>query len=349
MKLKHLFLCILLSCMLIACETTFVVIGDTPYDDKDQIMLREAITAISPKNGRSPYPFVIHVGDYKASDEPCSAVIDKRFSSLISDLAPLPVFYTPGDNEWVDCDFFKITPDTEKRSELTRLDVLRTKFFAVHPANSAQFGYSSQTKQTENGSWHHARIRFITLHVTGTKNGREWVSYAGDDIVTAGKRVDARDKANIDWLKKAFGLAKNENAGAVIIAMQADINILRAEHFEERYKYGVPCTGATKLARPDKDECDAFVGLRAALLNEVANFDGPVLLIHGDTWPYALAKVFTQGGKSSDLWSLNVAGDAKCVNGRAESISNVTVVKVNLRSAQPFDAFRLLDQAFPCP
>jgi len=339
-------LCILLFCMLIACQTSFVVIGDTPYDEKDEIMLRDAITAISPKNGRSPYPFVIHVGDYKASSEPCDDVVDARFNSLIEELSPVPVFYTPGDNEWVDCDSFKVKPEAERRSELARLKLIRAKFFTAHPANSAKFSYSSQTIQPENGSWHHARIRFITLHVTGTKNGREMVTFKGDDAVTAGILADARDKANIDWLKKSFGLAKEEDAGAVVIAMQADINILRAEHFEERYEYGKPCTGATKNAR--SDNCDAFVGLRVALSNEVKNFDGPVLLIHGDTRVFALAKIFTEGGEASDLWSLNVAGDAKCVNERAESISNATVVKVNLRSSHPFDAFRLLDREFQC-
>ena len=340
------FFCISLSCMLIACDTSFVVIGDAPYDDKDEIMLQEAINAISPNNARSPYPFVIHIGDYKASSEPCDDEIDARFESLIDELSPVPVFYTPGDNEWVDCDSYKIKPDTEQRSELARLKSIRTKFFRAHPANSAAFGYSSQTIQPENGSWHHARIRFITLHVTGTKTGREWVTFKGDDAVSAGILADARDKANIIWLRKSFSLAKKEDAGAVVISMHADINILRAEYFEERYEYGKPCAGATKNARTDN--CDAFVGLRVALLNEVKNFDGPVLLIHGDTRPFALAKIFTEGGESSDLWSLNVAGDAKCVNGRAESISNATVVKVNLRSSHPFDASRLLDREFLC-
>ena len=340
-KSAHRAVCILIGGILSGCQTSFVVIGDVPYDDKDEAMLQEAAGVISPKDGRPAYPFVIHVGDYKASGIPCSESVDDRFSALLEGLSPVPVFYTPGDNEWVDCDRFST-------SELKRLDVLRSRFFSSPPANSAGFGYSSQSDQPENASWHHRGIRFITLHVTGTKNGREWVSHPQDDPVAAAQLAGARDAANVEWLEAAFDLAKSENAGAVVVAMQADINILRAEYFEQNYEYGTRCAGpATRGERPDK--CDAFVAVRDALLSEVGEFGGPVLLIHGDTWPFMLAKVFTEGGAALDLWVLNVAGDARCDNGSAESISNATVVTVNLRSSRPFDAARLIDREFSCP
>lgn len=70
---------------------SFVVIGDTPYDDEDAAMLAEAIPLVH----ASRTPFVIHLGDYKGGSAPCTDDHDEAFAKLIDDLKPIPVFLPP--------------------------------------------------------------------------------------------------------------------------------------------------------------------------------------------------------------------------------------------------------------
>ncbi len=79
---------------------SFVVIGDTPYAGEDVEMLAKALPLV--KDGA--YPFIIHVGDYKGGRAPCTSGHDDRQAELSAALTPTPVFYTPGDSEWTDCD-----------------------------------------------------------------------------------------------------------------------------------------------------------------------------------------------------------------------------------------------------
>ena len=97
---------------------SFVVIGDTPYNAADEAMLAEAL----PKIKEGAYPFVIHIGDYKGGRAPCTDEHDMRHRALIEELKPIPVFYTPGDNEWTDCDRNEDPATGKLYSDLDRLE-----------------------------------------------------------------------------------------------------------------------------------------------------------------------------------------------------------------------------------
>ena len=301
----------------------FVVIGDAPYDELDEIMLRKAVKRI---NG-ADYPFVIHVGDYKGGRAPCLDVHDEAMATLIESLQPTPVFYTPGDNEWTDCDRH-IDPATGERvSDLDRLAKVRGLFAVGTPAGAEAFDYRRQEIMAENATWRHRDVRFVTIHVTGTNNGRDWV--AGDDLIAARIAVAARDAANLEWLSAGFAAAKEEGAKALVIAMQGDPTNVKSKPAD------VMCD---TVAPSNKHPCDGFADLRAAIAAGAEAFGAPVLLIHGDTAPFTLNQRLS-GEEADNLWRLNAAGDI--------AVRDVTLVQVSPASATPFGARGLLTGRSP--
>ncbi|MCB2096523.1 MAG: hypothetical protein KDE05_02730 [Parvularculaceae bacterium] len=306
---------------------SFIVIGDTPYSDADEQMLAQAVPVI--RDGA--YPFIIHVGDYKGGRQPCIERYDERFAALVDSLAPTPVFYTPGDNEWTDCDRDDIAKSGfERASELERLDLIRNRFFSSPQANADTLRYERQPEQVENATWAYGEVRFATIHVVGTANGRDYVGL--DDSATAGAAADDRDRRNLDWLTRAAALAKSEKARALIIAMQADPTDLDGK------RLGEACEGASARSRA----CDAFAGYRARLKSLAEDFSKPVLLIHGDTAPFTLNRKMA-GDETEYLWRLNAAGDA----GVGYGVRDVTLVTIDADSETPFSAIALLSGRAP--
>ncbi|GJL95629.1 MAG: hypothetical protein DHS20C05_20340 [Hyphococcus sp.] len=294
---------------------SIIVMGDTPYGKEDFVMLDKAVPFI--KNGG--FPFVIHVGDYKGGGAECTDDHDQRHLALIDELAPTPVYYTPGDNEWVDCDRFDNPATGKKYSDLDRLDTVRDLFFSDQKV--------SPNALPENLSWTYKNVQFLTLHVTGTNNARDWV--AGDPLDRAAAAVDLRDRANLFHLEQAFAQAKAENNHAVIIAMQADMTDIddKPDH--------IMCED---VAPDDDHPCDAFTDLRAAIRDAAIEFKKPVLLIHGDTAPFTLNQHFA-GEEAPNLWRLNAAGDAGVGRtGQPYGTRDITIVTIDPAASIPFAA-----------
>ncbi len=309
----------------------FPVIGDIPYSKEDAVLLEEKII---PAVKAGNYPFVIHVGDYKSGGAECTDDHDNAHAALIESLAPMPVFYTPGDNEWTDCDR-KSDPATGKRySELQRLDTVRTLLFADPVAAPPGLEYRRQRVQAENATWVYQGARFATLHAVGTNNGRNEI--AGDDPADAAAAADARDSANLAWLNEVAAAAKKENARALIIAIQADMTVIASR------LRGKACAGADAGREV---QCDGFSALRAAIRDAAHAFGGPVLVIHGDTAPFSLSQSFA-GAEADNLWRLNAAGDyGRNALGVAYGVQDATLVTVAPGAAQPFTARALISGA----
>ena len=84
-----------------------------------------------------------------------------------------------------------------------------------------QFNYQRQESQPENATWNYGGVRFATLHVTGTNNGRDWVT--GDPLKKTLAAVTERDANNAAWLENVFSLASLDDTDLIVIAMQADM------------------------------------------------------------------------------------------------------------------------------
>jgi len=324
---------------------SFIVVGDTPYGPEDEAMLDDALPLIK----ASRTPFVIHLGDYKGGAAPCTDDHDAAFAGLIDALDPTPVFYTPGDNEWTDCDRNEDAGTGRPYSDLDRLDKIRTQFFSGPPAGlddpdaAAALGYRRQDALVENATWVHDRVRFLTVHVVGTNNGRNWV--VGDSLLRASEAVDQRDAANLDWIAAGFDAARRERARAVIVAMQGDpVQVARQAQ-------GKPCgvDGAERVRADGKQVCDGFIALRRRLRDEAMTFDGPVLVMHGDTAPFTLNQDFLGDG-APNLWRFNAAGDAGVGRtGLPYGLRDVAMVTFDPSKKRPFSAFGLLTSETPKP
>ena len=297
---------------------SFVVIGDTPYSAADEAMLAEAL----PKIKEGGYPFVIHIGDYKGGRAPCTEDHDMRHLALIEELKPIPVFYTPGDNEWTDCDRNEDPATGKLYSDLDRLKKIRKLFFSEPVDAPMTLYYQNQKEQPENATWLFGGVRFATVHVTGTNNGRDWVT--GDPLDQTLAAVARRDFFNVSWLTNVVNMASKENADAIIIAMQADMTDIdeKAEN--------VMCE---TVAESDKHPCDGFTVYRDFILDMAVALEKPILLIHGDTSPFTLNQEFA-GEEAPNLWRLNAAGDT----GPTYGTRDVTVVTINPSADNPFSA-----------
>lgn len=273
-----------------AAALTFTAIGDMPYFKADQIALEgdipEAIKAHDPA-------FVVHYGDLKGGGEACSVELLEERRETIYGLLPGHVFYTPGDNEWADCDRrFLDTPV----SELGQLDRVRETMFPAPLDLPSDWAYTTQANYPENARWIADNVLFVTLHMISTNNGREEILL--DDLELALAEVDARDQANRVWLDAAFEEALDVGAKAVVVVTQADVT-----------------GGGSGACTPyNRIHCDAFANFRDQLSNWASDFRDrgqprrPVLLIHGDTNPYCLDRDFG-GERAGNLWRLNAWGD----------------------------------------
>ena len=311
---------------------SFVVMGDGPYSQPDYAMFDAAVH----KTKSIKAPFVVHVGDYKGGGAECTPGHDATFSLLIKKLAPLPVFYTPGDNEWVDCDRFKHKDTGKRYSELARLEYIRNTYFKNPPENAKKYGYQNQPMQVENAYWRNEDIDFITLHVTGTNNARNWVG--GDPLDVAQAQVRKRDWANLHWLKRAFKRAKDDKARALVVIMQADMTDVDPQVL------GRHCTG---VSADGHNPCDGFTEIRETLAREAKAFARPVLLIHGDTAPFTLNREIADD-EAPNLWRLNVAGDSGIGrDGQPYGTRDVTYVTIQPENTSPFTATGLLSHKKP--
>jgi len=107
--------------------STYAVYGDSPYGaDHAQYNANNATPAfIGGINADPQVGGVINIGDLHSGSEVCTQVYDQGVADMWKALAD-PVYYTPGDNEWADCQKVKpgdVHMDKEgfKSSWLSRL------------------------------------------------------------------------------------------------------------------------------------------------------------------------------------------------------------------------------------
>jgi len=291
----------------------FVVLGDLPYsEDQARVLESEIRPAIAAGN----FPFAIHLGDFKSGGADCTDTGMDLAHDRIMSLIPGRVFYTPGDNDWTDCDRDKLSNPI---SEIKRLARLRQVFYSKPVPVSDAWHHQHQAGYPENATWQYKGIQFATIHVVGTNNGRREIEL--DDKSKALDAVDARDAANSKWLKAAFAMALKPNVKALVIAMQADIT---------RHKWTRACS------RKHRSNCDGFGVLRETLMSQSAPFRKPILIIHGDTGSLCVDRAFG-GEQAPNLWRLNSTGDW---------VVDAMVVEVDAAAAKkPFGFRRLLKGA----
>ncbi|WP_019027566.1 hypothetical protein [Colwellia piezophila] len=263
---------------------TVVVLADTPYSDNEKKMLQgpngslyRLINAVNPSA-------VMHLGDFKSGGKSCTNDLLNEHKKLLAQIYPGKMIYTPGDNDWTDCDRSSLSSSFD---ELERLEFLIKLMYQTPPLLSKDLAsIRSQQAQVENKLWINERLAISTLHIVGTSNGRVNIDKSNTD--DAIKAADNRDKLNIAWLKN---IEENvQHFDALIIGFQADI-------YQQRVLQSSAC-GDLSLKT-----CDAFATYRQAFQDLAKRINKPVLVSHGDTGDFCFEQL------DKNLWHLNAAGD----------------------------------------
>jgi hypothetical protein len=221
----------------------FFAVGDLPYAQSETAPLMRLLGSAAAERP----PFVVHVGDIKGGGAPCSDTNLAEIAALFR-AQPLPVVYTPGDNEWTDCH----RPSAGGQDPLARLERIRETFFA-DPAvlRMAELNARSPVPlYPETAYFVRNAVLFVVLHIVGSNNGASLDRPAVD-----AERV-RRDAANRVTLERALA---STDADALVLIFHAN------PLFE---------------ARPGPPGFRAF---KALLAETLERFSGPVLALHGDT------------------------------------------------------------------
>lgn len=229
--------------------------------------------------------------------------------------------YTPGDNDWTDCD--RLTLSFSKRyDELERLEFLRQLFFIQDELQLSKdiVGFTRQDGFIENATWQLDNVLFATLHLPGTNNGRSQIERSHkEDALNA---ADQRDQYNEEWIIKLFQTAQSNSAiEAIVLAFHADI-----------YEYENDKKPA--CSKEIRTDCNGYQKIRELITTQSIHYKKPVLTMHGDSLPYCFNQPYEI---IPNLWRLNAAGDRVYMD-----VSQIIFDPAN--TTIPFTITGLLDQ-----
>ena len=249
--------------------------------------------------------FTVHDGDLKAgSNSACDNALYAQAKAYLNALEA-PAMFTPGDNDWTDCD----RPSNGGFSSLERLDYERQVFFST-PFSLGQhrmrqqvqteplcLGVSGPVPCVENRRWTVRGVTFATLNVQGSCNNL-------CDTAPDSNEWAARNQANITWLHETFEEASKRHSAAVMIIAQADpgwdlSDVTRA-----------PLRDPKTLDETD-GQADGYRDYLRALRDEVIAFAKPVAYVHGDSHYFRIDKPFldTQGRRLENFTRVETFGD----------------------------------------
>ncbi|MDO6439357.1 metallophosphoesterase [Cyclobacterium sp. 1_MG-2023] len=287
MKTHGFFLFLLISCsFLYSCKNEksdsfrFMAIGDVPYHLPEDFGRFERL--IKQINDADP-AFTLHVGDIKSGSVPCS---DEYYGKIKNyfDTFEDALIYTPGDNEWTDCD----RESCGSYSPEERLDKLRQLFFSDSISQGKRPIVLTRQNKTvgfekfpENSTWEKSGVTFGTLHVIGSNNNFDTGAEALND------EFYERELANNFWLISLFEAAKENNSKGLVLVLHAGLNY------------------------NNKDENNGHASFVTLLRQQVKAFDKPVLLLYGDHHRFLVSKPLrdNKGKTMTNFTAVQVFGD----------------------------------------
>ena len=255
--------------------------GDLPYSD---VQAQVGVPNLIADMNRHELAFSVHDGDLKAGNGTPGSVTPTTCSDAlyVQGLAffnalRAPAMFTPGDNDWTDCD----RPANGGFSSRERLDHERQVFFST-PSSMGQrqlrqevqtaalcLGVNGAVPCVENRRWTYGGVTYVTLNVQGSCNNL--CDTAPDPVEWA-----ARNTANIAWLRESFRFAAARQSVAVMIVSQADPGWDLSDGTR------APLRDPKTLAETDANP-DGFKDYLVALRDEVVAFRRPVAYVHGDS------------------------------------------------------------------
>jgi hypothetical protein len=242
--------------------------GDVPYNDAQKTV---GVPALISDMNHQRLAFTAHDGDLKAGSGPCpdSLYTDAkaRFNSLEA-----PAMFTPGDNDWTDCDRNAGVNSSE------RLAFERTVLFST-PFSLGQHPMRQEVQAApyvENRRWNVGGIVYATLNVQGSCNNL-------CDTAPDPAEFAARNAADIQWLHETFAKARQQHAPAIMVIFQADPG------WDLTDGTRAPTRDPKTLTETDA-AADGFKAFLSALRDETVAFGKPVVAVHGDSHYFRIDK-----------------------------------------------------------
>ena len=243
---------------------------------------------------------VVHVGDIHSGSQFCTVAYDRTILNLWSHFED-PLVYTPGDNEWADCQKAKEGGgvvnaagdyvDYAAGHPVANLALIRAMFFAepgrtlgahskrvTSQAQAYDPAFPSDAEYIENVMWEQSQVLFVTINVPGGSNNDSdtWNAGAfGSAFAATGNTKSApqlqdlaqRTGADLRWLDAAFARADAHHVKAVVIVDQADMWDLDG-------------------TLPADNHLAKYEPLIAKMAAKSQAFGKPVLLFNGDSHHY---------------------------------------------------------------
>jgi hypothetical protein len=306
--------------------------GDLPYND---VQAQTGVPNLIADMNKQNLAFTVFDGDWKAGNAITGSVTPTTCSDALYfqsrdylNLLKAPATFTPGDNDWVDCD----RPSNGGFNSLERLKREREIFFSTpYTLGQRRLKQEVQAEYVENRRWKVRGVTYVTLNVQGSCNNL-------CDTAPDPAEYKARNAANIAWLKESFVKAKANNSVAVMVIAQADPGWDLSD--ETRTPLRDPKT-LVELTRPNcttlpplppTNACptiasttDGFKDYLTALRSEVIAFKKPVAYVHGDSHYQRIDKPFLDatGKRLENFTRVQTPG-----NNAANGLNDVQWVKV---------------------
>jgi hypothetical protein len=264
--------------------------GDLPYSD---VQATVGVPNMIADMNQQDLAFTAHDGDLKAGNGTPGSIT----STICSDALYLqglqyfnslkaPAIFTPGDNDWTDCD----RPSNGGFNSLERLDHERKVFFST-PFTLGQrrlrqevqtdplcLGVSGSVPCVENRRWTYGSVTYATINIQGSCNNL-------CDTNPNPAEFAARNAADILWMQQTFAEAKQLGSVAIMFITQADPG------FDLSDSTRSPLRDAKTLVETD-GQPDGFHDFLAALRDQVIAFEKPVAYVHGDSHYFRIDKPF---------------------------------------------------------
>jgi hypothetical protein len=316
--------------------------GDLPYSAEQAAVLPNLIADMNSQD----LAFTAHDGDLRQGSGSPDCLTGNIYSNAVTYFGSLhaPAIFTPGDNDWTDCDRKSLGADG--RNSLQELDYERGLFFST-PYTLGQTRFLQEVQSTptckgfgsannnsgpnsdvtktqtatytdvpcvENRRWIVGSVVYATIDIQGSCNNLcddypDPVEYA------------ARNAAGIQWMKDTFATAASQNCVAVMFITQADPG------FDDTDGTRAPTRNANSLVEDDAQKAtDGFHDFLVALRAQVIAFGKPVAYVHGDSHYFRVDKPLldSAGKRVTNFTRVETFGDHQ------PTLGDVNWLKVNV-------------------
>jgi hypothetical protein len=201
--------------------------GDMPYSD---VQALTGVPNLIADMNKQDLAFTVHDGDLKGGNGIANSVkpticSDALYTQALGFFNALrtPAIFTPGDNDWTDCD----RPSNGSFSSRERLDHERQVFFST-PFSLGQrrlrqevqteplcLGVNGFVPCVENRRWTAGGVTYATLNIQGSCNNL-------CDTAPDPAEYAARNLANIAWMQTTFQVALTRRSAAVMLITQGN-------------------------------------------------------------------------------------------------------------------------------